>query len=130
MHTEKSKKIFVVDDDEFYANMLKDHLSENNLYTVDIFLTGEECVKQLSDNNNPDIIILDYVMNSEFKDAANGLQILDTIRKIDKHVHVIMLSGQEKYGIALQTIAHGAEQYVIKGRDSFAELDAIVKQLH
>ncbi len=128
MHKDHPKKIFVVDDDELFANMLKDHLAKNPMHTVTAFNTGEDCVKELL-HNHPDIIVLDFFLNSEFKDALNGLQILDVIRKLDKDVHVIMLSSQERYGVALQTIAHGAERYVIKGPDAFKEVDAVIDAL-
>ncbi len=122
------KVVFLVDDDELYLSMLQVHIVNVHDYEVRVFSTGEDCVKELL-HTHPSIIILDYSLNSTFKDALNGLQILDIIRKLDKHVHVIMLSSQERYGIALQTIQHGAERYVIKGPDSFAEIDAIVEVL-
>ena len=42
---------------------------------------------------------------------------------------VIMLSSQAQYGIALQTVQKGAEQYVLKGRDQFDQIDRIVQEM-
>ena len=123
--SEARKIIFVVDDDELYAGMLTDYLAKNPNYDVRTFNTGEDCVKELL-HTHPHVIVLDYFLNSNFKDALNGLQILDIIQKLTKHVHVIMLSSQERYGIALQTIAHGAERYIIKGENSFQEVGDII----
>lgn len=117
--------IFVVDDDEMHSNMMHEHLSGNPQLDVRSFSTGEDCIKALL-HVNPDVIVLDYYLNSVYKDAMNGLQILDVIRKLNKDVHVIMLSSQERYGLALQTIQHGAERYVIKGEQAFAEVAAII----
>lgn len=122
---ENSKKsIFVVDDDNMYATMLADHLQEQGNFAVKTFSTGEDCLSSLDEN--PDFIILDYYLDSEVPGAKNGLEILKAIKKADEDVRVIMLSSQEHYGVALQTIAKGAIYYVIKDLQSFKEIDKIL----
>lgn len=125
MSVTQRRVIFVVDDDEMFSSMLHDHLAKNADYDVSAFATGEDCVKALL-HVKPDVIVLDFYLNSVYKDAMNGLQILDVIRKLDKDVHVIMLSSQERYGLALQTIQHGAVRYVIKDENAFDEVAAII----
>lgn len=121
------KKIFIVDDNEMFAKMLNDHLSNNPNYRITIFNTGEDCVKNLY--LNPDLIILDYFLNDVYKEAATGLEILEEIKKHDSKVHVIMLSSQEKYTVAAQTISKGAEQYVIKDDDAFKNVSKIIQDI-
>ena len=123
----QQKQIFIVDDNEMFAQMLNDHLSENPEFNVSVFKTGEECLKNLF--QNPDLIILDYYLNNESKDAADGLEILSEIKEHNEKIHVIMLSGQEHYGIALQTIAKGAAQYVIKDDHAFEKISNYLKEL-
>ena len=118
------KSVFVVDDDNMYATMLADHLEEQGKYTVRTFATGEDCLNNLDDG--PDYIILDYYLDSEVPGAKNGLEILKEIKKADEDVRVIMLSSQEHYGVALQTIAKGAIYYVIKDLQSFKEIDKVL----
>ena len=91
------------------------------------FHTGEDCLAHL--NEHPDLVVLDYHLNNTVKDAADGLRILEKIKKMDRSVHVIMLSSQTQYGVALQTVAKGAEQYVLKGKDQFDQIDRIVKEM-
>lgn len=124
----KEKLIFVVDDDEMMTQMLGDRLSKNPMYKVAVFGTGEECLKNLKDD--PDAIILDYYLNSINPDAADGLEILKQIKKIDQKTCVIMLSSQEHYGKALQTIAKGALEYVVKDNDAFNKIDGILESLN
>lgn len=121
------KHIFIVDDNEMFAEMLRDHLSQNPAYKITIFNTGEECLKYLY--KNPDLILLDYYLNDVYKDAANGLQILEAIKKQECNAHIIMLSSQERYAIAAQTISKGAEQYVIKDQDAFENVSKIMKNI-
>ena len=113
------KKIFIVDGDGMVATMLADQLSAFN--------TGEECLAQL--HLHPNLVTLASYLNSVVKDAADGMRILEKIKKLDRQVHVIMLSSQTQYGIALQTVQKGAEQYVIKGKDQFDEIDRLVKEM-
>lgn len=128
MSNAPQRTIFLVDDDELLVNMLRDYLVKNTGSIVRVFNTGEDCVKELL-HTQPSIIVLDFHLNSMYKDALNGLQVLDVIRKLNKQVHVIMLSSQERYGLALQTIQHGAERYVIKGESAFKEVADIISAI-
>lgn len=122
-----NKKIFIVDDDVMLATMLADHLRATFPVDVKEFHTGEDCLAELG--GHPDLVILDYHLNNTVKDAADGLRILEKIKQLDRQVHIIMLSSQTQYGVALRTVAKGAEQYVLKGRDQFDQIDRIVREL-
>ncbi|MBX2904702.1 MAG: response regulator [Taibaiella sp.] len=117
------KKIFVVDDDEMMAMALEDHLTRNTLHEIHVFTTGEECIKNL--RMQPDIIILDYNLNSVEKEAANGMAILEAIKKLNRDIPVILFSSQDAYSVALQSINRGATQYVIKDESAFDNIVAI-----
>lgn len=122
-----AKNIFIVDDDKFFGEMLKEHLSKKGGRNVLIFMTGEECINNLDEN--PNLVILDYNLDSVNKDAENGLKILQLIRKKNQLLPVVMLSNQDQYSIALQTIQKGAEQYVIKDEDAFENIDRILEDI-
>lgn len=123
MGNKLAKKIFIVDDDEMLTTAMEDILTRDTAHTVRSFNTGEECLKHIAEG--PDIIILDYHLNSVSKDVANGMQILETIKKRDNSIRVIMLSSQEAYGTALLTITKGAEEYVIKDEHAFEKIAAM-----
>lgn len=65
-------------------------------------------------------------MNTVQKDAANGIEILQAIKKQYRNIRIIMLSSQERYAVAMQTIQKGAEQYVIKDEDVFEKIAEMV----
>jgi DNA-binding NarL/FixJ family response regulator len=94
------------------------------LYSVSLFKTGEECLKHL--DLKPDVVILDYTLNSVVRSAADGLEILQEIRRSVPNVHVIMLSSQDDYARALETIVKGAIEYVVKNNDAFSRIDHIL----
>jgi len=127
MNSVNYKHIFIVDDNEMFAQMLSDHLAQNPKYKVSVFNTGEECINNLF--QNPDLIILDYYLNDVSKEAADGLEILTEIKKHNEQIQVIMLSAQEHYGVALQTIAKGASLYVMKDNHAFKKIDNFLKEM-
>ena len=127
MKTTEPKKIFIVDDDMMLTETLRDYLTRKIPHDVHTFHTGEESLRHLKDK--PDVIILDYYLNTVQKDAANGLEILETIKKHYPLVHIIMLSSQERYGVAMRTIQKGAEQYVIKDENAFEKIAQMVDAL-
>ena len=124
MSGNKIKKIFIVDDDAMLTEALSDFLTRQVAHQISCFSTGEECLKQI--DQNPDIIILDYYLNTVQKDAANGMEILQAVKKNSPKSHVIMLSSQERYGTAMQTLIKGAEHYVIKDEKAFAKISDLI----
>lgn len=124
MNSTKPKKIFIVDDDPMLTETLQDYLTREVPHDVRVFHTGEECVKHLSEK--PDTIVLDYYLNTVQKDAANGMEVLQTIKKHHPLMQVIMLSSQENYSIALRTITSGALQYVIKDENAFEKIASMI----
>jgi two-component system, OmpR family, response regulator len=126
MELETPKKIFIVDDDAMLTDALTDFLTRKTKHYIHVFSTGEECLNHLTEK--PDVIILDYYLNTVRKDAANGMEILQVIKKHYPELHVIMLSNQERYALALQTIQKGAEQYVIKDEEAFGKIASIIRE--
>lgn len=127
MNFKKPKKIFIVDDDNMLTEALTDYLTRSVAHVITAFHTGEECLKHLQEL--PDFIILDYYLNSVEKDAANGMEILATIKKHYPGIHIIMLSSQESYNTAMQTIKKGAEQYVIKDEEAFEKIAQMIDEM-
>lgn len=122
------KKIFIVDDDPVLAEMLKDHLTKMTSYDVSVFDSGEECLKNLSER--PGIIFLDFYLNSVNKDAMDGLEILQEIKKVDPEVDVVILSGQDKIEVAVKTMQYGAFDYIVKGESAFYRAEKVVFNIY
>lgn len=119
-------KVFIVDDEALLSEMLTDYLlNYHPNLEITSFMTGEECLKHIYEQ--PAIVILDYHLNSKDKEASNGLDILKEIKRYKKSIPVIMLSSQEKYTVAAQTIGLGAIHYVIKGQEAFEEIQELIE---
>ncbi|MBK9731699.1 MAG: response regulator [Chitinophagaceae bacterium] len=127
MEFSKPRKIFIVDDDPALSDALYNYLTRNVRHQVFTYYTGEECLKHIDDET--DVVIIDYEMNSGQKADARGLELLHTIKKVYPRIHIIILSSQERYSVALETIHQGAEQYVIKDEDAFEKISAMINEL-
>lgn len=124
MSDNSKRTVFLVDDDPSHNEMLKNHLAAKLDVNITTFSTGEDCLRNL--DKNPDVVVLDYNLDSESKDAQNGIEILKKIKAADPSIEVIMLSGQEKLEVAVETMKYGAFDYVIKNESAFVRTQNIV----
>jgi len=118
------RKVFLVDDDPMQTQMLKDHLNQKLNVDVLTFTTGEDCLANI--DQNPEAIVLDYHLSSVDKSAQNGIDILQKIKKVNSDIEVIMLSGQDKIEVAVETMRHGAFDYIIKNESAFLRAENIL----
>lgn len=120
MSNEKKIKLFLVDDDALYLKVLEIELRHNDNYILETFATGEMCLANLS--QKPDVIVLDYYLDSLDKNAMNGIQVLDQIKSIDPDIPVVMLSSQDKIEVAVNCMHHNAFDYIVKSETAFVRL--------
>jgi two-component system OmpR family response regulator len=129
MKSTDSFSVFLVDDDRMFLSTLKDTLDTEfkNKLDISIFTSGEECLKNI--NGKPDLVILDYFLNEDGSlNSMNGIEVLKEIKKTDyRDIMVVMLSGQDKLQIALDSIKNGAYEYVTKSESAFVRIKNIIK---
>ncbi len=127
MSTEK-RYLFLVDDEPIQNEMLKDFLSERYLYSTKIFDNGEAALKEM-EQCQPEIMILDYHLNNHEASAKNGLEILKLVKDKYPQTQVIMLSGQDKMEVAVNTMKYGAYDYVVKGESAFSRIENAINNV-
>lgn len=113
-------KIFLVDDDALFLKSLEIDFQIQDDFEIETFSTGELCIANLF--KKPQVIILDFYLNGIDKNAINGLDTLDNIKKYDSKIPVIMLSSQDKIDIAVKCMHHNAFDYVVKSETAFIRL--------
>src|SRR4030042_857772 len=124
MITDKKILLFLVDDDALFLKSLEIDFSDNTESIIKTFPTGELCLKNIS--QNPDVIILDYHLNSIDKNAINGLETLDRIKAVDQTIPVVMLSSQDKIEVAVNCMKHQAFDYIVKSETAFIRLQKAI----
>jgi DNA-binding NarL/FixJ family response regulator len=118
--------VFIVDDNKVFTLALKSEIEvafkDMCRIEVEAFETGEACMKKFKEEK-PQIAILDYHLNSKNPDAADGIQILDMIKKANADTNVIMLTSDDNIDIALKSFHHEASDYVVKTETKFRKIN-------
>lgn len=112
-------KIFIVEDDVFYAKMLKHKLSMDPEFEVFVFNDGTSFLKQMKEN--PTVITLDHSLPD-----ISGLELMKKIRKEYPNVNVVVLSAQEDVATAVEILREGAYEYIIKDSGSMDKVWHVV----
>ncbi len=108
----KKYKVFIVDDEAMVRRMLEFKLKNREDLDIHSFSSGEACMENLT--LRPDIIILDYHMDTEKEGAMNGLDTLLKIVETAPDSQVAMLSSQDNVSVAVDVLKKGAVDYIIK----------------
>jgi DNA-binding NtrC family response regulator len=116
------KKIFIVDDDPFHLMLVQQVLINNGFEDVFLFESGTACLENLE--KNPDIIILDHNM-----DTLTGYEVLRKIKRHNPDIFVIMVSAQEEISTAVNSLKHGAFDYLQKGADIEPKLLEVLNRI-
>jgi DNA-binding NarL/FixJ family response regulator len=131
MKTQNKISVFLVDDNDMFLQTLALSLNEQFKSEIETesFTTGEDCLNKIQQNPElaADIVILDYHLNTDSKNAMNGLDILKKIKKINSRIVVVMLSAEDKINIATESIANGAYEYVVKSETALIRTQNILK---
>jgi two-component system OmpR family response regulator len=124
MTKETKIRLFLVDDDAVFLKSLEIEFLQHADFEIETFATGELCIAALS--HNPDVIILDYLLDGIIKNVMNGIQTLDKIKAFNKDIPVVILSSQDKIEVAINCMHHKAFDYVVKSETAFVRLKKII----
>lgn len=104
-------KIFIVEDDRFYGELLKRHLQLNPENEVYLYQNGKDCLNNLY--LKPDMISLDYRLPD-----YTGDSILKKVHADYPELPVVIVSGQEDVKTAVYLLKEGAYDYFVKDQDT------------
>lgn len=99
--------IIIIEDDKWYSEILKYHLELNPDNSIQCFEDGETFLNKVK--QAPDLVCIDYTMP-----GLNGEELLKLIKVKFPSTEVIVISGQENVGTAINLINLGAYDYLIK----------------
>jgi DNA-binding NtrC family response regulator len=125
---ENVRYMFIIDDDPVQVEMIKDYLGERYIFELKVYEDGEKAMKDI-ETLKPEIVVLDYHLNSNNPNAKNGVEVLKEIKRINPPTKVIMFSGQDNIDIALESMRNGAYDYIIKGETAFNKMENTVNRL-
>ncbi len=121
-----NNRILVVDDEEEIAKLLEEFLNKKG-YQVITVLGGQEAIETIKRQECIDLMILDLKMP-----AVNGLDVLQELRRLNKQIPVIILSGSldlQNFIDELKKLNYNEKDILYKPIDLFELLKAIKNYL-
>jgi DNA-binding NtrC family response regulator len=114
-------KIFIVEDDPWYGEILEYHLSLNPDYSIQRFTSGKDCLASL--HKKPDLVTIDFSLPD-----MTGDKLYEKIAEVNNTIPVIVISGQEDIAVAVDLLKKGVSDYLVKD-DSTKDLlwNAVIK---
>ena len=120
MKKETLKRIFVIEDDRFFGEVVKQELSKLKQVVVEVFSSAEECMGKM--NEAPELIILDFALHKGEVDHMNGHEALNHFRTNNAAQKVLFVSGKSDLGLL--------EQYkVFRSVDYIEKSDACIRRM-
>ena len=104
-----SSEILLIDDEKDIRFAVNEILKENNFFVREAD-TVEKALSEVK-KKLPDLVILDVLLDEKNRD---GIHILKFIKSIDVDLPVIMISGHANIQIAVDSIKHGAFEFLEK----------------
>lgn len=103
-------KVLIIEDDDFFFNIIKRFLIQNGFNEVDLFhAVSISSTKRDYSQVNFDVILLDLnLIDSE------GEQTFFEIERLFPDIAIIILSGISDHNLSLDIVKKGAQDYLIK----------------
>ncbi len=115
-------KVLIVDDEVSLCSVLVGYLNELDVTEIDEAYNGVDAL-ELVKNTNYDLVITDIKMP-----RMNGVELTKNIRKIDKSLKIVLISGQSEVIESINAIELGAYDFLVKPIDT-DKLSNIVKEI-
>ncbi len=100
-------RIYIVEDDPWYGQLMSHHLSLNSEHEVVLFSKAKELLNHL--HEKPDLVCMDFGL----PDMDGEALLQEMLRRIPD-LSVIVISGQEEIAVAVNLLKAGARDYIIK----------------
>ena len=120
------KLVFIIDDDQVYLNFMKGHFRQMQGYTVEVYPSGDEALKQL-EKKAPFLVILDHELNHPGKD---GIYFLKKIKKMKSKVPTLYITSSSSPVVKKDALKHGAECVIVKSESFLVELRTAIDEIN
>jgi DNA-binding response OmpR family regulator len=122
MKKDATTKIFIVEDEPFFANLINYDLEANYYDGIKVFFNGEDAIENLA--LNPRVVILDHKLP-----GISGLDVLKKIKAFNPEIHVIFLSGSTSMDTQISAFKNGAHDFIVKNENAFEEVRGLLKKI-
>ena len=114
-------KILLVDDEESIRSALSTFLQRVG-FSIEVAASGEEALQKVA-SVDPDLIILDVILNEADPSAMSGIEVCRLVRQRDRFIPIIMLTSYPEWQV--ESLGQGAIGFITKPWDN----NALVTQI-
>ena len=124
----KINTVYIIEDNLFERSMLIDFFGKYPNLVVKGFTNGDECIKDIIVSKvSPNLILLDYFLDSTVASNKDGLEVLTKLKEISPYSDFIMFTSIDNERIIELARKKGVIGYVIKGESSYDKLDSVLR---
>ncbi len=117
------RRILIVDDDSQISQLMTAVLETEGTYEIKVADSGEKALGSIK-VWRPDLILLDVNMP-----GISGLETLSLVRRMSKHVGVILVSGNSNIEDVIKGLDSGADDYICKPFNPYELLARVRTQI-
>ncbi len=117
-------KIFVIDDDPFFLNSIKENFSKEANYSLFCFNSGEQAL--LEAYKKPDLVFVDYYLDSKFPDAENGFRIINSFKVLLPNAKLTLITSSTNINLINEIKALENVNYIYKNNAVFSEINQVI----
>lgn len=128
----KPLKVFIVDDDEYFNNILQSYINKigreiNKSIETSGFLNGQDCLKEIK--KDPDYVILDFYLDENNDITLTGYDVLEKIKKYNSDIKVIVISQMHEWENFKEEFRQfGASGFLKKDDELYHNLKVMIQE--
>jgi two-component system chemotaxis response regulator CheY len=119
-------KVLVIDDEEDVRDVVKFHLSEQNLQVIEAE-NGEEAIKLLNEEDN--MVNVGVILCDIRMPKVNGVECIQYIRKEAPGIPIVVVTGFPDTEMATGLLKSGVKDYLVKPVDKDKLVAVVQKQI-
>ena len=119
-------KVLVIDDEEDVRDVVKFHLSEQNLQVIEAE-NGEEAIKRLNEEDN--MVNVGVILCDIRMPKVNGVECIQYILKEAPGIPIVVVTGFPDTEMATALLKSGVKDYLVKPVDKDKLISVVQKQI-
>lgn len=123
MQLKKEDRIYLLDDNMFYASIFEQHLLNLGYTDISTFSDPSTCFDK--PGPPPDIIFYNHGI-----DFLKGLEVLKLIKRQYPDIYMIFTCGPDDVETVIQSLKYGAFDYFVRGENDDKNIAAVLTKIH
>ena len=131
MKPKSHNHVFIIEDSKIINSLMTQSFSSEEGTEVSSFYDGESALK-VFESTHPNLVFLDYYLDSENKQNMNGEEVFSKLKKIWPDTRVVLLTGLDKKSKLDKVLKCGFDGYINKADEYLLDeiSDYFIKYSH